>query len=337
MNKLNILAKFIAPSSRYSNLSFLLKKSQDNNFILKWSNFIEEANDNLPYGVKFLPIGMDEYGEDYQNFVKENMSSFQKIESIGGGSLPVFLGHGTRGSAFNIGGDKILKFMQDPYEFNSYEVMSKRRSQGGDLSHETPHIFDFGTFLWNGNPFSYWVIMEKLIVDNSLIELEKSMLLDMLSMILATLWFQPDSKNIFAAQTTEHGESLKINDLEKNWIKFKAKAIRSIGFYGFLSQPFDIQKFEKLFKLSPECLEDFRESGGNRDSLEDLSIWVLESDLVQDLLKPYLTQIMLNVAHGYLDFQSQNLGWRMEEGGHRPIFFDPGYDFESMTKELQEE
>ena len=78
-------------------------------------------------------------------------------------------------------------------------------------------------------------------------------------------------------------------------------------------------------------------SGGNREDLTELAIWLLESDLVQDLLRPYLTQIMLNVAHGYLDFQSQNLGWRREGESYRPIFFDPGYDFETITKELQGE
>lgn len=334
---LKILAKALISRGHNHHGLDLLKMAQESSLDSRWSEFLENANDQLPYSVRFLPVGMDEEEGDFTSFVNENKDSLNKIDAISGGTLPVFLAHGTKGSAFNLGADKILKFMSDPYEFKSYQVMAVRRAKGGGLGVETPEIFGFGELRFEGKICSYWVVMEKLHVDDNLIEEDKKMLLDMLSKILATLWGQPDSKTIFSSQSPEVGETLELSHLETNWNKFKQKAIRSISNYGFLNEPFHAQGFEKLFKNSPECLADFEESDLNRYDINDLSIWLLESDLVNNLLEPYLNQIMLNTAHGYLDFQPQNLGWRKEEGGHRPIFFDPGYDFKSIFEELSGE
>jgi len=333
LKDLNILGEaLISIGYNYYGLD-IIKMSQNTDPNSRWSEFLENTNDYLPYSVRFLPIGMDSEAGDFDAFVKENLNSLNKIDSIAGGTLPTFLAHGTMGSAFSIGSDKILKFVTDAYEFKSYQVMLARRSRGGDLGLEAPEIFALGELKFEGKICSYWVVMERLHTDSSLIEEERGLLLDMLSMILGTLWFQPDSNSVFSSQTPEHGESLDRLSLENNWSRFKAKAVRSISSYGFSSDPFGTNKFEALFKISPECLEDFEESNLNRYDINELSIWLLESDVVNNLLNPYLTQIMLNVAHGYLDFQSQNLGWRKEDGHHRPIFFDPGYNFKSMAED----
>lgn len=308
----------------------IFKISQDT-FYDKWEKFLIEADDITSHDVKFLPYGMDDEDGDYKKFIKENINDFKMIEAATDGT-PKYLGSGTRGVAFSLHGNRVIKFMKDPYEARSYALMKERVWQGGELATESPMIFSTGSLKWNGEIVSYWVIMEKLQTEyprERESEIEK-LILDIISLILSSMWWQSDASLIFSNQKPEIGSALSKKDLELNWNSLKKKVIKSISINGFEAIPFDPNKFKKLFSYCKECKEDFLELYSDENDFNDLCIWILESDLIEEKIKIYLQQIMLNAAHGYIDFQNQNIGWR----GDKPIFFDPAYNFEERMLEL---
>jgi len=123
-----------------------------------WSKYLDKENSFLGPVLKALNY---QFGfNDILSFISNNKKTLEQIRHQCY-KRPEFLGSGADGSAFDIGGAKILKFFQNKNAFEHAAKSMKRLHKTPELGKNEPMIYDVGV-ISDDDRQVYYYIMERM-------------------------------------------------------------------------------------------------------------------------------------------------------------------------------
>ena len=194
------------------------------------------------------------YGENYkdkhqgsnrdlaEDFYEQNKDTFYRILTIA--EQFAYLGSGTKGTAFDLGGNKILKIEKDtPWDirFSAGDRSDKAAAAlfgGESLANYVPMVYDRGIFTIKGKPIN-WIILEKF-------EIPRGSVKDLLNYLIKSL-----------RQKISLNQTLKDLLDVRNYTIDEADIIIAIGIELQLNDKWFKNLVKGMFELKNKGIADF--------------------------------------------------------------------------------
>jgi hypothetical protein len=246
------------------------------------------------------PVAMEHQMAD---FIRKNKATFDKLRS-NFKHEPVFLGTGADGSAFDIGGERVLKIFGDTHAYQKAKEAMNRLHTQPELAKSEAMIYDIGKIgEINGNPI-YYYIMEKLDPMPKDYEF-RSLMSGLIAKISIAVLKDREFLRRVKRQINEPSKHARI----KSVVKKKSEQIAEQIEY----------EAAKIVHSVWDQIKKNQQQNGN-DELKKMQKG--KGELKENWLTLFVEEIMMKYLTGRTDLHSGNIGIT-GEGELR--YFDPSY------------